>query len=275
VADGGNGLFAAGGRIFFGATDGFFHFDGINTRLLSNVIRRDWAALGTFKETGAAAERMGFSFADDPANGILYVCAYRSDQDSQRPVLCYHYTADRGDGVGLWTTMDESYGYDTEATLTCVATARHPQGGVERYSPVICVGRRDPLAGGTPYSVVLASDPFDDSLVLPIWEWRSGQIPLARGLKQQLLYVKWFLASGTEELANPPVVFLRVFPDNAQVDSELKLHDVRQGDAVQRIGRTASRMTLSIQPSPQWVRGFDPGLGLLGWEPRAELVGAY
>lgn len=297
---GGNGFVVVGepARVYFASDNGLYTFDGIDTRYLGQVIKALWSDFSKAPGDGFGVHdrEFNFTFADDPKNGLLYICCGRRSRDTARPVLVYHYRGDRGDGLGYWTTADmvsqplKQGDQISDCTVTTIASSFDPDNDRLEFSPItfgVVVTRRhdaQSLLGGIrvmQQATENVYDPFPLQLhdPTPNFEYRSGDIPLVRGLRQQLDYVKFFLAVGSNGGISPAQIVLEVIPDG----DESRKVSVEHGASaslvrVVPVQRSASTIAYRYAMAPgndAWPQDFDPQIGLIGWEPFAELVGAF
>lgn len=294
IGKGGNGFIVVGepARVFFASDNGLYTFDGIDTMFLGQVIKSLWAdfAVNPPDGIGVNEREFNFTFADDVKNGLLYICCGRRSRDTDRPVLVYHYRGDRGDGVGYWTTADLRGHPLGDQTVTAIASSFDKENDRLDYSPLVIgtliaqrnlptppgLGGIRVLRQGVEVHVQPDADPHHPT---PNFEYRSGDIPLVRGLREQLDYVKFFLAVGTNGGISPAQIVLEVIPDG----DESRKVSVEHGASaslvrivpVQRAASTIAYRYAMAPGNDAWPQDFDPQIGLIGWEPFAELVGAF
>ena len=104
-------------------------------------------------------------------------------------------------------------------------------------------------------------------------------MPLARGMRAHVYWVKFFLNRSQAVNGNAPVVRLSVLTDQLERASASPRVDTIDVDTSQRdtvllpIRRHARTVRIRIERGPGWTKGWDPHLGVLGWQPDTELVG--
>ncbi len=297
-----NGFILAGepAAVHYARRDGLYSFDGIEDRILSDAVRPTWTELT--RELPADHEVV-FTYATDPAQKMLYVCCNVAHAPGtlspsliDRVVMAYGYA-----NPAFSTLDDGGYlfaGVTPIGVMSCVATSL---GGPTGKSP------HTPLAVGTGDGWVLAAEQTpspDMDVFTPYFEWRSGEFAMARGLRAHLYYAKWFLARRLSEAlglppADPPTVELAAIlnldelpenplpgrlgrPKRDSIPSPsdglgarvFKTVDLRHRDKVLlKVAGTGEDVTLVFRKESTWKRGAYPGLGVIGWELDAELVG--
>lgn len=285
VNTGGNGFALTGepAALYFAADTGFYRFDGLDTRLVSHVIRAKWLEFtAPHAESGSyPGERdplLNFTYAEDSKNGLLHICCGRRDKNARRALLVYHYRGNRGDGTGYWTTGDiqtgEVAGIPLGRTVTAIATSFAPENERLEYSPMMLATLDNVVFANL---FILRQDSEWQDQAAEQFEWRSGDMPLIRGLKQQVGYVKWFLAPGRNGGVEGLLISLEVIPDRDEARKvQLIIPASAAGERVMPVQRAASTVAYrySLAPGPV-PAGFDPQIGLIGWEPFTELTGGF
>jgi hypothetical protein len=274
----GNNLVKAGepSRLHYVGKAGLYDFDGVNERFVGDAIERTWSEFG-YKGTSSQRGLESFEFAHDPAEGILYICAGRSASDPSHQVLAYHYRVNRGDGLGIWATIDagevspHATPTDDSKTITAIASSLgHPWGGTRRSS--ILVGFRD----GT----LAIGDADTADLPMPAFEWESGDMILDRGLRVHVGVAKFFFSVIQSVIGladSAPMVFEVVLKEGKQLRTALATMDL--GDETREhvalpVRRTGTRFSVKLGKGPNWKTAADLGVGIVGWEMETELVGA-
>ena len=271
----GNNMVIAGepAQVYFASDAGAVSFDGVNTQILSDAIEAEWRLF-----VGNPPDRiqLGFSFADDSQKGVLYMAVSTLDEPGPIQCLAYHYRLNRGDGIGAWSVIDDGdQKIDGRSfTVTAVAPAVPPSGDNLRGQ----VLGTAPLIGTTISTVLMANGDDPDAYV-PTFEWLSGSMPLARGMKAHVYWVKFFLNRSQAVNGQAPVMRLSVLTDQLERASASPRVDTIDVDTSQRdtvllsIRRHAKTVRIRIERGPGWTKGWDPHLGVLGWQPDTELVG--
>jgi hypothetical protein len=275
----GNNFVKAGepSRLMYVAKHGLHDFDGVNERFVGDAIERTWSEFGY---RGTSLDDRGvesFEFAHDAAEGILYICAGRSASDPSHPVLAYHYRVNRGDGLGIWTTIDaggvspHATPTDESKTITAIAGSLGERSGGTRRSSIL-VGFRD----GT----LAIGDADTADLPMPDFEWESGDMIVDRGLRVHVYAAKVFYTViqgviGMERSA--PMIFEVVLKQGKQLRPRMASADLadetREFVAIP-VRREGTRFSLKLAKGPSWATAADLGVGIVGWEMQTEIVGA-
>jgi hypothetical protein len=274
----GNNFFKAGepSRLFYVGKAGLYDFDGVNERLVGDGIERTWSDFG-YKGTSAQRGLESFEFAHDSTEGILYICAGRSASDPSHPVLAYHYRVNRGDGLGIWTTIDAGdlspweTPTDESKTITAIATSLGDRWGGTRRSSIL-VGFRD----GT----LAIGDADTADLPMPAFEYESGDMILDRGHRLHVYAAKFFYTVlqsviGMEQRA--PVDFEVLLKQGKELRPALAtadLADETREQVAMPVQREGTRFSVKLAKGDDWDTAADLGVGIVGWEMEMERVGA-
>jgi len=201
----GNGFVKVGapGRIYFATLNGLYRWDGIDAVNVSDWITPTWQemvqvheTLEPFPEGGGLA----FTYGDDLGRQLLYVTLgtrFQEGRRANRPqmrAVVYHYGVNRGDGIGIWSTIDagdaQPYSEPLDRNVgpyylipDCFATT--PNGRVVMGSAAGLVTRlrdetlpRDAIPGHGAE-----------------WRFETGDITLLPGFESHVYGVKWLTAA--------------------------------------------------------------------------------
>jgi hypothetical protein len=290
---GGNGAIVCGHPplLFYSNANGLYRFDGVDDRLVSDLIMDEWkAVVGSLDHS--------ISYAVDLANEVLYVCPTAPVTSNPFPqrFLCYHWGVNRGDGVGVWTTVTNigdpipQPGSDflERLGIACIATCLgtpSTQGTpnhetVGDVSPFLVAGLYfytppSPITPPTFYSVIsYASTQVDERQPTPEWLWRTGDLMLAGGKKAHLYYLEYRHERAKSEVGGGPTVKVRYAIDDRDLEllspSENGLDT--KGVFLRRhhMGRTGR--SLALEFSRGSVTDWEAWNGLTGFALDVELA---
>lgn len=273
----GNGFILAGepGSPHFASDQGFFRFNGLDSLILSKWITNSWDAF-VRNSSGEC-----FSYAYDAHLGTIYITTpwYSSGgvPDIPVPGLVYHVPRGGAAGVGAWSTFDAQ----PLGLVTCVATGygrkfSNASGEPVDRTPIRSIAMGTTSAGDVGGVFLTESGEVRDAGEMgriPDFEYVTGDLPVHRGRKGHLYYMKFFLGG-------PPAIpvvgaarFLLQVISEGGTDGE----DVDAvGESFRRVhvGREAEFFAVSIKKSESWEKGWDENLAVLGWEPDVVPVGS-
>lgn len=267
-AVGGNGLFVAGepGYIHFAALTGFYRFDGIAERQLSDLIAPTYQS---FLHLAGSDKYGAISFADDRLNKLLYLLMTPITSTHESLGLIYHYGLDRGDGIGGWGTFrlrdKELPGESCQALASSVGMPRRAGASIE-YRTASFIG------GTNKGHVLIARDEPTDRPWPQYWKWKTGRLPIIEGKRAHVYGIEWFLSQSGTTPGGSPLVFLG-FCLNDETEDHLRRIDIGQlAGFDQQVGATVQDITLIVQ-GVEGVEGWSPELGILGFSIDAEVCG--
>ncbi len=277
----GNNMIVAGqpAQFYFPSDAGWAAFNGVDVRILSDAISQEWRQ---FVGQRVGRQRLAFSFADDSQNGVLYVAVSLVTERDPIQCLAYHYRVNRGDGIGAWSVIDGGNQKVADETfaVTAVASmiARTVSAGFEGQAP------GTPLLIGTSRSAILSAKgedglPFDQEAHVPTFEWLSGTMPLARGMAVHVYSVKFFLSRSMAVNGDAPTIKLSVLTNVEERASASPRVTSGEVDVSQRnkfplpVRGDAETIQIRVERGTNWTKGWNPHLGVLGWQPDVELVG--
>jgi len=309
VNENGNGFFMGGDpvRVYFAGDSGFYMYDGVEPRKLSEAIKDTWqrmvapAPFATAPDTNVRAGVKFFSYADDRHDGIIYIMPLYGDLKNhgytavpapQNQGLAYHYK------IGGWSTVDgggllisdfQGLGLGLPATIRCVASAEtyrgtsFPDSQEDLRTPgvlwglddgLICRSRRTSTFGSTGQT----ADEDADALRVPDWEYETGAMQLNEGAAIVLLWIRWLFSDAAAFDGGPPdVLFEAVINEDllgsVVVPMTTSIADVSGPHKLQRIARRARKLGLRMRRSPGWLNGWTEKLGVTGWQIRFDPVG--
>jgi len=255
-----NGTVVAGSppRVYFPSQLGFYEFDGVVERQVSDWIRPTYDECVRLLTLGPDELQPCWTFANDSLQRILYMCpatVLTSLQAAQgqrdRPqVLAYHYGTLRPDGVGAWSILDHLPGTIT-AVASSISRARW-------LAATLDAALTESLIQGIADDDVSAEP-------MPEFEFATGRLVPYEGLRCQVYAVKWLherTAAVGQVLLGFEVDGVEVFEAfNFQAGVHTYQRVWRQGEAV--------RLLFKSQPQSTWSKG----LRIVGWGIDAELVG--
>lgn len=290
---GGNGAIVCGHPplLYYPHADGFYVFDGVDDRPVSDLVSKEWTALLTgHAEQGAFArpQNHAIAYAHDTANQILLIAAppaamaWFSDR-----VLCYHWNARRPDGIGAWTQFffGDQLGIEDDAPLgvCCVATALgKPSYGttdegvvlMTALCPYLIALAYTSASDGLTYSRIFLADvdPISPGLDMPDWKWETGDLRVVGGKRAHVYWWETehdrFLGEeNTPQLRTEYSVDGRDFTPVGGVGGT----DVSSALTRRRLGRTARSMALRFRrghPATTWA----PWEGITGYALDVELA---
>jgi len=257
----GNGFVLAGmpAVVHFPADSGFFSFDGASVRCVSRRIKRTWR---DFKLQGDGF----FTFADDPEHQILFVCNGWGVTQSQVPILAYHYGANDGAGLGRWSTFTgQGLPSDSELPEFAVTAITTPV-GEEAVGPVdvpLAITHSQILIG-TNIGYFYSGDPDADGAYIPNWKWVSGRIPIQKGGRGKVRWVKALFARSEANISALAGCMLIVLMDGdpSRIDAVTGYFTAEQCVVnVRRYGRT---IWIHIVGRSAWTEDWAPALGIAG-----------
>jgi len=261
----GNGFVMAGDApaVHFAADGGFFAFDGVTTVPVSTLIKPTWDAF-LRRKTGRVRDA-AIVYALDPANGILYLVNVQGEHDDGEPqALAYHF---RG-GLVAWTTLDGAdlpHRLGEQIVSIASALGDRIEHGDTSYAPLLVAGSRGSLR-------ICRSTHPTDAEIAP-WSWKTGRLTAIEGKRAQIYAVEWFMAqTGATPAGSPLIRFGFLLGDEEQEYSRR----VNAGERVQfdqRVGATATDITLTARSDVAWTHGWKPELGILGFSVDAEIAG--
>jgi hypothetical protein len=271
----GNGLTKAGepARIYFGNEAGVFRFDGLEERLVSDLITPTW------REITKPYGKPCVTFAEDPQDKLLLICVGRGVGWGAipTPMALYHYGVNRGDGVGIFATADAGGIHPKlgEPGVTCVTRFVSP---IDHPAhPQVHEGRRHtPYMVGTDLGYVLLADEHwvDDDAFVPEMTYETGLLELTPGRRTHLRHVKWFMSRAPLPTVGTGFAMIGWALMDGRWDREsTKL--LRYGDdiVVMPVRRTGRSVQLVLSKLGTWKQGFKRELGVLGFELAIEPVG--
>lgn len=284
----GNGFVAAGSPqvIMFPNAAGFYLFDGLDSRVVTDLIGPTWKQ---FYAPATSAEQFWvgqlFSFADDVDRQILYMSHSGPGlvEHPGHPMLAYHYGINRGDGVGIWTTIDPGGAYnsninDRYAGAICRAGVSLVK---ERPSETPLVVATEGVVSDRPYTIIRFSDEHateEDFVWIPEWRYTTGLLDFTGGLRCCLQYVKWFFSrERLPRVAGEDFPFFEV-KARSRMDGESSREDVvsvnlRDSEKILPVRRRGETIELSVEKSNRWLAGFSPRLGFGGFQIKYHPVG--
>lgn len=308
---GGNGAIVCGHPplLYYSNANGLYRFDGVDDRLVSDLVMDEWA--GMMNVEGAVDETdHTISYAVDLANDVLYVCrgfpfqqATPFNMTFARHFLAYHWGVNRGDGVGVWTTIkgkeepDPSNPEQIPQGIACIATAlgvpselyeSDGPAGEERVRGVSSllvapVARKERLSGEVIwYTGLLYADsvPHDDA-VIPLWLWRTGDLLLAGGKKAHLYYLEYRHerakggpAGDPGGLGAGPTVKVQYAVDDGSLEllSPSEAGQDTKGLFMRRLRLGRTGRSLALEFSRGDVTEWEPWNGLTGFAVDVELA---
>ena len=242
------------------------------------------------------------SFADDPVLGVLYVCAGAKAELPEHFILAYHYRMNRGDGIGAFTTIDAK----GSPPAFDVADGRFPTDG--KLAEVISsitgavvppfevagnvanpqdVGQSLLLLGMADGSIARSEHEGVAPGVITTprgveFEYQTGDMPMLFGHEKHVYFAKFFFGrTGRNGLVGRFLVKLVVELDRdvnaVALDSaaaKLIVDLAQRGNETGVLPVRGDGSTVTISFSKEvWDEGFDPQLGLIGYELQTELVG--
>lgn len=223
---GGNGAIVCGHPplLYYSNANGLFRFDGVDDRPVSDWIMDEWAEVLNAPQ-GIFETDHSISYAVDLANEVLYVCpvAVRTGNPFPQRILCYHWRVDRGDGVGVWTTITNigealppvNAPYLERLGIACIATCLGAPALVDgervgHVSPLLVAGLYwyTPPEGEPTYFCELRYAELGASEEpTPLWRWRTGDLMLvAGGHKAHMYYLMYRHERATPEVGGGPTV---------------------------------------------------------------------
>jgi hypothetical protein len=266
--------------VYFPSESGFYGFDGVDERMVSDAIKPTWAR---FAHVQALAERsdvgQNLTHAVDTLNEVLYLCL--GAQTAGEPeVLAYHYGLNRGDGVGGWTTLRG----DGDAILCVTRPVAEELNGQSYYSPL--------LVADAASRALIATDRA--TLPVPAFRYRTGWLPILEGRRAHLYEIKWLhgrpspadgvptvpVATGREvERAGAvtrlprrlrfAVAFNGFFSDEAATIRPVGTRTFQR----QPVRREVTDVSLSVADAGDPNVVWDRELALLGWALEGEPAG--
>lgn len=286
---GGNGAIVCGHPplLYYPKAEGFYVFDGVDDRPVSDIVSNEWAALMAAIPTSSVGDRAhnhSMCYALDVANQILLMVpgSLGTTRLADR-VLCYHWGQRRPDGIGAWTRFRfKELGVGPEGPLLpvgvgCACTALGKRGEVGTGRIVAPAPYLVALIyqEGTLYTRVFVADVAPEVLTgVPDWKWQTGDLPIMGGKRG---HVYWWEVEHDRyrgEGTAPTLVteynvdggeFLKV-PVTAVHGTDVTSMLTRR-----RLGRTARTMGLRFSRgilSPPW----DSWEGITGFALDVELA---
>lgn len=284
---GGNGAIVCGHppMLYYGRADGLYRFDGVDDRPVSDLIGEEWAAMLAEAVGGWEMLHQQFSitFANDVKNQVLFICLSGLTIPSStvnitpKRILCYHWGVNRGDGVGVWTTITrvENPSQWFGAVTTALGRPIALLGGHQVSVPVPFIAaiqwQPDPPAG-LRYTNIAFLDPESSSPV-PAWKWRTGDLPLAGGKKAHAYYLEYRHERYRGEVGAGPLVKVQYAVGAG--DLVLLGNPAGQdtnGSFLRRLhlGRTGRSMALEFSRGDETI--WDPWNGITGFAVDVELA---
>lgn len=258
----GNGFVMAGDSPapHFAADGGFFAFDGLATIPLSTLIQPTWSAF--VRRRIGDASKAAIAFAVDPANSVLYMTNVQHNASGQAAqVLAYHMR------TGAWTMLDGDELPGAFEQVISIASALGDPTEEYRlaYAPLIVAGTKGSLR-------ICRSVEGSDKPVAK-WTWKTGRLTAIEGKRAHIYALEWFLPDCGPMPSGSPLVDLGF---SLGKESQEHTRQVDIGGAVQfdqRVGATATDITLMAKSADAWTHGWKPELGILGFSIDAEVAG--
>ena len=263
-----NGAIIAGrpAQLYFPSASGFYSFDGLVERQVSDEIRPTWKEFARRPRAIWAGHYHELSqvvfHAVDPENETIYLV--QNMQGSQEPqILCYNYGINRGDGVGGWSyfTLDDS----REQPVCIAAPIGHEllQGELQYYSGLLVATDGGELR-------VLNADA--ESSTMPSFCYRTGRMVLVDGAEKHIYLIKWL---HDQVAANGSGARLRFgFAVRGETDFAKVTADLSKGIYFrQPVRREVSDITLLIEDTGESNVYWDEDFAVTGWALEAELAG--
>lgn len=275
----GNGFFTAGtpSRLYYAAVDGFFEFDGLDSVPRSIPIPKLWRR---FFDQSDPVSLAAFTYAEDVRTQAVVICNGKHAAQTAGLLLLYHYAA------GGWTQWDGDYRHtvgegrdalDIDPTPTAVAQSigrrTAPQEG-RAYSSMLLAGRYVQQGQG-PGVVLRTFDDDAENLPLAPWEYKTGDLMTAKGLRGHVYQAK-FLLTGPygDRFADDddPLVILGVELDR-EVEVFQRVPVTARAFELVPVGSGTQRVSLRARSDDRWRRGFARDYGIAGWEMAIEPFG--
>lgn len=290
---GGNGAIVCGHPplLYYSNANGLYRFDGADDRLVSDLIMDEWAEVLNAVQ-GISETDHSISYAVDLQNEVLYVCpaAVRTGNSFPQRILCYHWGRNRGDGVGVWTTItnigDSVLEFLERLGIACIATCLGAPSDllelrerVEHVSPLLVAELYwyTPPLGDDPtfYTAILHAESREgEQGVVPPWLWRTGDLLLAGGKKAHMYYLEYSHERAQSEVGGGPTVKVQYAVDDGAIEllSPSEAGQDTKGVFMRRLqlGRTGRSLAL------QFARGaetdWESWNGLTGFAVDVELA---
>lgn len=286
---GGNGAIVCGHppMLYYSNANGLYRFDGADDRPVSDLIDAEWRDM-LKADVSALETDHAISYAIDTANQVLYVTStqFGATGFSTR-ILAYHWGLNRGDGIGLWTTLSSGSKFFVEQPpaapflgIGCIATALGrtsslgvPNERVQDVSPLLIAETFEHPVPEIPFVTrFFIADPDTADQIAPAWRWRTGDLALASDNRTHLYRMKYRHEKYAGD--NPPLVrvsysldgesdfiLLGTQPDNMQASI---VHSHRLGTK----GRTIALDFTRAHPTDV----YDAWRGLTGFSIDYELA---
>ena len=253
---GGNGFVVAGRvpTVYFANKMGFYGYNGVVVRELSDLIQPTWRSFWNGANRCSGSPLPGF--AVDARNGIVWIFNAMptiGDVADGPEALAYHWTIDRGDGAGVWST------HSSDELPSPGPDASHEAIGALCFLPE----RNTLLIGGANGMIAEAAVEADGADV-PHWIYRTGRLPLTKGRAQHVYRIEWYFGGGADVPAGSPLAAVG-FQLGANDAMYLRAADLRQEEFIQRVGAKARDITLVAGRRPNWRVGWSPELGITGF----------
>ena len=279
---GGNGAIVCGHPplLYYSNAAGLFRFDGVDDRLVSDLVTSRWRALLEDVTGEAHLDDHSISFANDPEGQILYICMSMghpaepfSVWQSPRLILCYHWGLLRSNGVGLWTEFpreeDALYGCIASAIgvpnwLNSIDSALVPY-GIRHLSPLLAVILTyTSVTQGQSRIKLIDPESTED---YPEWQWKTGDLPIRRGKRGHVHFLETH-HDRVDDHTSVRVGYSLDGGDIHKLSPELRM----RGDVLTRHRIAREGRTLAIRYRRGEATPYGPWKGISGFSVDSELA---
>lgn len=280
-AGGGNGAIVLGHPplIYFNGVDGWFAFDGSDTRMVSSAILPTWRKFVEFADLQSqyfrVARQQSISYGVDAGRQLVFMACRQIDPDdgaANPSILCYHYG---GPSSGAWTVLGHADGGAPSwpVPVCCTSLGWTWGGAIQQAGPMV-VAQQQPFPQswhvltarfGHDGDEIADSDPRFSRMV-----YRTGRIQLSAALAALVYRINWVVG----RTPDGSQVLLAVGHDADGAASPTYLSKAIGGRSrfTQPVGRTCDDLTLYVEMRMTGAN-FRRTAGLLGWSIDVERSG--